>query len=103
MEPEINPSSSSQRLLNRELSWLDFNERVLALAEDSDRPLLERAKFLAIFSTNLDEFFQVRVVSLEDKIAAGITTPSLDGLRPLDQFRAVRERVLTRINASRLF
>ncbi len=61
------------RYLNRELSWLDFNARVLALAADPHVPLLERAKFLAIFSQNLDEFFQVRVAGLKDQVAAGVT------------------------------
>ena len=62
-----------ERFLNRELAWLDFNERVLCLAEDETVPLLERAKFLAIFSQNLDEFFQVRVAGLKEQVAAGIT------------------------------
>jgi polyphosphate kinase len=81
------------RYINRELSWLDFNARVLALAEDADTPVLERAKFLAIFSNNLDEFFQVRVAALHDKQAAGLGTTSLDGLTPAEQLRAVRPRV----------
>jgi hypothetical protein len=59
--------ASGSRFLNRELSWLDFNERVLALAEDDSRPALERAKFLAIFSRNLDEFFQIRVSGLREQ------------------------------------
>ena len=62
-----------RRFLNRELSWLDFNARVLALAEDETVPLLERAKFLAIFAENLDEFFQVRVAGLRDQLAAGLS------------------------------
>ena len=82
-----------ERLINRELSWLDFNERVLALAEDPDHPLLERAKFLAIFSTNLDEFFQVRVSGLREQVQAGIRARSADGMDPLDQLRAIRTRV----------
>jgi len=85
----------AERFSNRELSRLEFASRLLDLADDPSLPLLERCKFVAIYVEMLDEFFQVRVVSLEDKIAAGITTPSLDGLRPLDQLRAVRERVLT--------
>jgi polyphosphate kinase len=84
------------RFLNRELSWLDFNERVLALADDPSLPLLERAKFLAIFSQNLDEFFQVRVAGLLDQVAAGIRHRSPDGLSPTAQVRelAARARIL---------
>ena len=85
--------SGPPRYINRELSWLDFNARVLALAENTDTPVLERAKFLAIFSSNLDEFFQVRVAALHDKVAAGLGTPSPDGLTPADQLRAIRARV----------
>ncbi|MEZ5170964.1 MAG: RNA degradosome polyphosphate kinase [Acidimicrobiia bacterium] len=77
------------RYLNRELSWLDFNARVLALAEDPERPLLERAKFLAIFSSNLDEFFQVRVSALRAQLHAGVSEPGSDGLDPLEQLRAI--------------
>jgi polyphosphate kinase len=82
------------RLINRELSWLDFDRRVLSLAEDPARPLLERAKFLAIFSRNLDEFFQVRVSGLQDAevLAPGSLSP--DGLTPTQQLAAIRERVL---------
>jgi len=83
------------RFSNRELSRLEFASRLLDLVDDATLPILERCKFAAIFSEMLDEFFQVRVVSLEDKIAADITTPSLDGLRPLDQLQAIRERVQT--------
>jgi polyphosphate kinase len=81
------------RFLNRELSHLDFNERVLSLADDPRQPLLERAKFLAIASTNLDEFFQVRVAGLKDQLAAGLPAIARDGLSPLDQLRLIRERV----------
>src|SRR6186997_1523490 len=81
------------RLLNRELAWLDFNARVLALADDEQVPLLERAKFLGIFASNLDEFFQVRVAGLKDQVAAGITTASPDGRTPAQQLLEVRERV----------
>ena len=77
---EVQPAES--RYLNRELSWLDFNARVLALAEDPATPLLERAKFLAIFSSNLDEFFQVRVSGLQEQVEAGIRSSSPDGLEP---------------------
>jgi polyphosphate kinase len=81
------------RYLNRELSWLDFNARVLALAEDPAVPLLERAKFLAIFGQNLDEFFQVRVAGLKDQVAAGLITTSPDGRTPAQQLLEIRERV----------
>jgi polyphosphate kinase len=73
------------RLLNRELSWLAFNRRVLSLAEEPGVPLLERLKFAAIASSNLDEFFQVRVAALKDQVAAGVTRPSPDGLSPQAQ------------------
>jgi polyphosphate kinase len=87
-------SGVADRYLNRELSWLDFNARVLSLADRSDVPLLERAKFLAIFSTNLDEFFQVRVAGLKDQEAAGLGgAVSLEGTSPGEQLRAIRARV----------
>jgi polyphosphate kinase len=86
-------ASPSARYLNRELSWLDFNARVLALAEDQGRPLLERVKFLAIFSSNLDEFFQVRVSGLQEQLSAGVRTRSPDGLDPAEALRAIREQV----------
>ena len=84
------PPTDGSRFLNRELSWLEFNARVLALAEDPGRPLLERAKFLAIFSQNLDEFFEVRVSGLEEHVLAGVRGKSPDGLDPASQLRAVR-------------
>jgi polyphosphate kinase len=78
---------------NREVSWLDFNERVLELAEDPEVPLLERAKFLAIFGTNLDEFFMVRVAGIHDQIEAGVVDARRpDGLTPVETLRAVSER-----------
>ena len=67
---------------NRELSWLDFNDRVLQLAEDERVPLLERVKFCAIYTTNLDEFYMVRVAGLRDQIDAGVENPSQDGRIP---------------------
>jgi polyphosphate kinase len=84
----------SDRYTNRELSWLDFNERVLAIAEDPTTPLLERTKFLAIYSSNLDEFFQVRVAGLKEQQAAGVRTVSPDGLSATDQLEMIRRRML---------
>jgi hypothetical protein len=72
----------SDALLNRELSWLDFNARVLAEAGQPSVPLLERVKFIAICSSNLDEFFQVRVAALKNQLAAGISSPGPDGRTP---------------------
>jgi polyphosphate kinase len=79
--------------LNREVSWLDFNERVLQLAEDSEVPLLERVKFCAIYTTNLDEYYMVRVAGLHDQIEAGVENPSQDGLTPSQTIARIRERV----------
>src|ERR1700722_4214808 len=80
------------RFLNRELSWLEFGARLLELASDDRIPLLERVKFLAIFSEGLDEFFQVRVAGLEDQVAAGLRTRSPDGLSPQQQLVAITGR-----------
>jgi polyphosphate kinase len=97
-------TDSERRYLNRELSWLDFNARVLALAEDPDTPLLERVKFLAIFSQNLDEFFQVRVAGLKERVAAGVTRRSVDGMTASEQLEAIlaRARDLT-VRADEVF
>ena len=80
------------RYLNRELSWLDFNARVLALAADTSLPLLERAKFLAIFASNLDEFYMVRVAGLKRRDEMGLSVRSADGLSPREQLRLIGER-----------
>jgi len=80
------------RYLNRELSWLDFNARVLALAADPSLPLLERAKFLAIFASNLDEFYMVRVAGLKRRDEMGLSVRSADGLSPREQLRRIGER-----------
>ena len=78
--------------LNRELSWLEFNRRVLHEAVDPRTPLLERLKFLGIFSSNLDEFFQVRVAGLKQQVAAGIVERTADGMTPEAQLRAISQR-----------
>ena len=81
-------------ILNRELSWLDFNARVLALADDPQVPLLERVKFLAIFSSNLDEFFQVRVAALKDQVAAQRRARrALTAAPPAQQLEQISDRV----------
>ena len=95
--PGTSPSSPDElpegRYSDRELSWLAFNERVLDLARDTERiPLLERAKFLAIFSSNLDEFFMVRVAGLKRRIDAGVAVPSVAGMLPRELHDAILAR-----------
>jgi polyphosphate kinase len=93
MSAAILPEIPESRFLNRELSWLEFDARVLALAEDRRLPLLDRVKFLAIFAGNLDEFFQVRVSGLREQVAAGVVTSKTpDGLSPAEQLLEIRER-----------
>lgn len=84
-------ADSPERFLNRELSWIDFDARVLALASNRAVPLLERLKFVAIFSQNLDEFFQVRVAGLKDQVAAGLGNRTADGRSARTQLREIRE------------
>ena len=91
-------SFGSERFSNRELSRLEFGARLLDLAENDALPILERVKFVAIFADMIDEFFQVRVVSLEDKVAAGVHTPSIDGMRPRQQLDAIRESVMSLVD-----
>ena len=91
----------ADHFLEREISWLQFNERVLQMAMDSSLPLLERARFLAIFSSNLDEFFMVRVAGLRRRIATGLAVRSASGLEPrelLEQITSI-SRDLMRLNA----
>jgi polyphosphate kinase len=87
-------SFGPERFSSRELSRLEFGARLLDLADDHMLPILDRCKFVAIFADMIDEFFQVRVVSLEDKVAAGVQTASIDGVRPRQQLESIRERVL---------
>ena len=82
-----------ERFDNRELSWLDFDERVLALAENPDLPILERVRFLAIYNANLDEFYQIRVAGLKEQVNAGIPSTSPDGMAPDEQLARIGARV----------
>ena len=92
----VSPSSfGPERFTSRELSRLEFGARLLDLGEDRSLPLLERCKFVAIFADMVDEFFQVRVVSIQDKVAAGVQSASVDGMRPRQQLVAIRERVVS--------
>lgn len=88
----------TDRFNNRELSWLEFNKRVLAQAEDTSLPLLERLKFCAIYASNLDEFFMVRVAGLADQVAAGITQTPPDGMPPAAQLDEIRKVVSKQIH-----
>ena len=85
--------------INRELSWLEFNARVLQEAQDSSNPLLERLKFLSIFTTNLDEFFMIRVAHLRELEVAGISDARADGLTPAEQLEAIAERCHALVDA----
>src|SRR5579875_94631 len=86
------PDLPDDRFSNRELSWLAFNARVLALAEDHRQPLLERMKFLAIFASNLDEFYMVRIAGLKRRAQMGLRTPSADGSSPRETLKLLAER-----------
>src|SRR5690606_8921312 len=97
-EPQLSAASDApddpQRFINRDLSWLEFNRRVLHMALDERTPLLERIAFLAIFNANLDEYFQKRVGGLRRQITAGVLTRTPDGLTPQEQLSRIRAAVL---------
>src|SRR5690348_9277963 len=91
-ELELAEDLPGDRYSNRELSWLAFNERVLALAEDNAQPLLERMKFLAIFASNLDEFYMVRIAGLKRRADMGLQVPGPDGRSPRETLAALSTR-----------
>src|ERR1700760_1921615 len=92
-EPDIAPDLPADRFSNRELSWLAFNARVLALGEDRTQPLMERMKFLAIFASNLDEFYMVRVAGLKRRTDMGLRISYADGLTPRETLARMAERI----------
>ena len=96
--PELTPET----YLNRELAWIEFNRRVLSVAQDPDIPPLERIKFLAIFSSNLDEFYMVRVASVHDKMKLGLPTNRPDGVPPGQLLLEIREKVLEMVHQQRV-
>src|SRR6476469_8139045 len=94
--PETEPAdlADSRLYFNRELSWVEFNARVVELAEQTDTPLMERVKFAAIYTSNLDEFFAIRVAGLHDQVDAGLSDPGADGRTPSQVIDELRERIV---------
>jgi polyphosphate kinase len=93
MTPKEQPFDLPDYYINRELSWIAFNQRVLELAQRTELPLLERLKFLAIFSSNLDEFFMIRVAGLNQQIEAGVRKKAIAGRTPMQQLKEISEQV----------
>src|SRR5215216_5439324 len=91
-------SVAPSKFINRELSWLEFNQRVLNEAMDASNPLLERVKFFTISSSNLDEFFEVRVAGIKQQIESDIVERSTDGRTATETFREIRKRVVQMVD-----
>src|SRR5213596_1726179 len=96
--PATNRFSDPRNFINRELSWLEFNRRVLEEAEDPSQPLIERVKFLTIFSSNLDEFFEIRVAGIKQQIESETSEVGPDGMGPTQIFESI-ERILRELVA----
>jgi len=96
--PHIVDIGDPKLYINRELSWLQFNARVLEEAEDAKNPLLERVKFLSIFSSNLDEFFMIRISGLREQLSGGVLEAPPDGMSPSDQLASVRQELLVQLS-----
>src|SRR3954469_6431912 len=90
--PEVSRFSAPQNFINRELSWLEFNQRVLEEAEDPTQPLLERVKFMSIFSSNLDEFFEIRVAGIKQQIESGVNDLGPDELTSPAAFEVIQKK-----------
>src|SRR5207249_7390831 len=91
--PAAKRFSDPQNFINRELSWLEFNRRVLEEAQDPTQPLIERVKFLSIFSSNLDEFFEIRVAGIKQQIESETSDVGPDGLSPTETFNSIQKTV----------
>src|SRR5258707_13564259 len=99
-DPLPDPGTREGRYLDRALTWLAFNGRVLEEAQDAQNPILERARFLGIFSSNLDEFFMIRVAAIRDRIRMGVEQRTPTGLTPEEQMAAVQARVRELVTAA---
>src|SRR5215213_7151472 len=90
---EVKELAKPENFINRELSWLEFNRRVLEEAQDATQPLIERVKFLSIFSSNLDEFFEIRVSGIKQQIQSETSDIGPDGMTPTETFNAIQKLV----------